>query len=282
MVVRGCVHGGVVICEVRVAASPVVHDRADRAVPCAPLLGGVGDAARTRCAARQRARSCRPCGRNRWSGAPLPGVPVGKPPDWIPVGGPDRAASLVRAAPGTPRSASTSLNPNVVRLGVGVGCQEVGGRRVGLVVGAGLVGVGRSAKTDPFSQTRPAVCDCAMPWRARCAGPHRTRGRSSTSTTTDSPVRRASSVVVPDRSPATDPNPRRIPAVQGLGVDPSSSPTRLKQPLDRSGSARAPRRQPDRASSELIGVLPGCGHDPHPSMDSDPPPDPGRPNPPWI
>ena len=46
MVVRGCVHGGVVICEVRVAASLVVHDRADRAVPCAPLLGGVGDAAR--------------------------------------------------------------------------------------------------------------------------------------------------------------------------------------------------------------------------------------------
>ena len=118
MVVRGCVHGGVVICEVRVAASPVVHDRADRAVPCAPLLGGVGDAARTRCAARQRARSCRPCGRNRWSGAPLPGVPVGKPPDWIPVGGPDRAASLVRAAPGTPRSASTSLNPRARLLEV--------------------------------------------------------------------------------------------------------------------------------------------------------------------
>mgnify|MGYP001685847509 CR=1 FL=1 len=46
MVVRGCVHGGVVICEVRVAASPVVHDRADRAVPCAPLLGEIGDAVR--------------------------------------------------------------------------------------------------------------------------------------------------------------------------------------------------------------------------------------------
>lgn len=46
MVVRGCVHGGVVICEVRVAASPVAHGRADRAVPCALLLGGVGDAAR--------------------------------------------------------------------------------------------------------------------------------------------------------------------------------------------------------------------------------------------
>ena len=46
MVVRGCVHGGVVIYEVRVAASPVAHGRADRAVPCALLLGGVGDAAR--------------------------------------------------------------------------------------------------------------------------------------------------------------------------------------------------------------------------------------------
>lgn len=46
MVVRGCVHGGVVICEVRVAASPVVRGRVDRAVPCALLLGGVGDAAR--------------------------------------------------------------------------------------------------------------------------------------------------------------------------------------------------------------------------------------------
>ena len=49
--------------------------------------------------------------------------------------------------------------------------------------------------------------------------------------------------------------PRRV-----SGPAPSSSPTRLKHPLDRSGSARAPRRQPDRTSSELIGVLPGCGH----------------------
>ena len=147
--VRGCVHGGVVICEVRVAASPVVHDRADRAVPCAPLLGGVGDAARTRCAARQRARSCRPCGRNRWSGAPLPGVPVGKPPDWIPVGGPDRAASLVRAAPGTPRSASTSLNLDLSSSGwVGLGGVVAGA--AGLIVAWGCGGsprvVGRGGR----------------------------------------------------------------------------------------------------------------------------------------
>ena len=67
---------------------------------------------------RRHVRSCRSCGRNRWPGAPLPGVPVGKPPDWIPVGGPDRAASLVRAAPGTPRSASTSLNPRARLLEV--------------------------------------------------------------------------------------------------------------------------------------------------------------------
>ena len=46
MVVRGCVHGGMVVYEVRVVASPVVHGRADRAVPCALLLRGVGDAAR--------------------------------------------------------------------------------------------------------------------------------------------------------------------------------------------------------------------------------------------
>ena len=65
--------------------------------------------------------------------------------------------------------------------------------------------------------------------------------------------------------------PRRV-----SGPAPSSSPTRRKHPPGRSGSARAPRRQPDRAAPRLIGALPGCGHDPHPSMDSDPPPHPGR------
>ena len=70
--------------------------------------------------------------------------------------------------------------------------------------------------------------------------------------------------------------PWRIPAAQGLGLIPGSSPTRLKHTPGRSGSARAPRRQPDRTSPSLIGALPGCGHDPHPSMDSDPPPHPGR------
>ena len=118
MVVRGCVHGGVVICEVRVAASPVAHGRADRAVPCALLSGESETRPGTRCAARRRARSCRSCGRNRWLGAPLPGALAEKPLDWLPVGGPDRAASLVRAAPGTLRSASTSLNPRARLLEV--------------------------------------------------------------------------------------------------------------------------------------------------------------------
>ena len=46
MVVRGRVHGGAVVCEVRVGAGPVVRGRVDRAVPCTLLLGEVGDTAR--------------------------------------------------------------------------------------------------------------------------------------------------------------------------------------------------------------------------------------------
>ena len=90
----------------------------------------------------------------------------------------------------------------------------------------------------------------------RCAGPPRWWCRAGRRRPTRTPWRT---------------RPRRV-----SGPAPSSSPTRLKHPLDRSGSARAPRRQPDRAVPRLIGVLPGCGHDPHPSMDSDPPPHPGR------
>ena len=53
-----------------------------------------------------------------------------------------------------------------------------------------------------------------------------------------SPVRRAPSVVVPGRSPATDPNPPgRIPAAQGLGASP--------QPL-RPRAANTPRAGPGR------------------------------------
>ena len=47
--VRGRVHGVVVVCEVRVGAGLVVRGRVDRAVPCAPLLEEVGDAAGTWC-----------------------------------------------------------------------------------------------------------------------------------------------------------------------------------------------------------------------------------------
>ena len=36
MVVRGRVHGGAVVCEVRVGAGPVVRDRVDRTAPGTP------------------------------------------------------------------------------------------------------------------------------------------------------------------------------------------------------------------------------------------------------
>ena len=103
----------------------------------------------TRCVARRRARSCRSCGRNRWLGAPLPGALAEKPLDWLPVGGPDRAASLVRAAPGTPRSASTSLNLDLSSSGwVGLGGVVAGA--AGLIVAWGCGGsprvVGRGGR----------------------------------------------------------------------------------------------------------------------------------------
>ena len=107
----------------------------------------------TRCAARRRARSCRSCGRNRWLGAPLPGTLAEKPLDWLPVGGPDRAAPFVRAAPGTLRSTSTSLNPRARLL-------EVRARGLGDVLagyptiswarpGAGPAGMGREPESGP-------------------------------------------------------------------------------------------------------------------------------------
>ena len=63
---------------------------------------------------------------------------------------------------------------------------------------------------------------------------------SSRTSFSNSLMRRAPSVVVPGRSPASirawRTQPRRV-----SGLTPSSSPTRLKHPLDRSGSARAPQ-----------------------------------------
>ena len=55
--VRGRVHGVVVVCEVRVGAGLVVRGRVARAVPCAPLLGEVGDAARDLVRLDPRART---------------------------------------------------------------------------------------------------------------------------------------------------------------------------------------------------------------------------------
>ena len=72
--------------------------------------------------------------------------------------------------------------------------------------------------------------------------------------------------------PPAGSRPRRVPGPAPSPLRPRAANTPRAGP----GRARAPRRQPDRTSSELIGALPGCGHDPHPSMDSDPPPHPGR------
>ena len=112
-----------------------------------------------------------------------------------------------------------------------------------------------SRRAPPDRVPRPRLADPPTP-APRCAGPPRWWCRAG---------RRR-----PTRTP------RRIPAAQGLGVDPQLVAHAPQTPPGRSGSARAPRRQPDRAVPQLIGALPGCGHDPHPSMDSDPPPHPGR------
>lgn len=92
-----------------------------------------------------------------------------------------------------------------------------------------------------------------------------------------SPVRRAPSVVVPGRSPPTDPNPPADPGRAGSrGRPPAPSPTRRKHPPGRAGTGQGAPAPTRSRGPRLIGALPGCGHDPHPSMDSDPPPHPGR------
>lgn len=80
-----------------------------------------------------------------------------------------------------------------------------------------------------------------------------------------SPVRRASPVVVPGRSPATAPDPGRIPAAQGLGA--------LPQPL-RPHAANTPQADPGRPRRPGVnriarrprssGYFPGAGTVPHP------------------
>ena len=87
MVVRGRVHGVVVVCEVRVGAGPVVRGRVDRAVPCAPLLGEV-DPVPDASGRRDGLRS------------------------------PPRGSRRRGPGPGAPRSASTSLNPRARLLEV--------------------------------------------------------------------------------------------------------------------------------------------------------------------
>ena len=80
----------------------------------------------------------------------------------------------------------------------------------------------------------------------------------------------------PTPAPRVRRTPRQIPAAQGLGVDPQLVADASETPPGRSGSARAPRRQPDRAAPSSSGRFPGAGTAPHPSVDSDPPPHPGR------
>ena len=77
--VRGRVHGVVVVCEVRVGAGLVVRGRVDRAVPCAPPR------------------------RSRW-----PSRSSSRP---RPLRSPPRGSRRRGPGPGTPRSASSSLNP---------------------------------------------------------------------------------------------------------------------------------------------------------------------------
>ena len=55
--------------------------------------------------------------------------------------------------------------------------------------------------------------------------------------------------------PPAGSRPRRV-----RGRPPAPSPTRRKHTPDRSGTARAPRRQPDRTLLPLNGALPGRGH----------------------
>ena len=157
-------------------------------------------------------------------------------------------------------------------------------------------GRGRSCTPTRSGRCRPGAGPAAPPLRWSMQSVDQRDGRSH-SAAIDKPTRSARSrprprladlqrrlpgapgpsVVVPGRSPATDPNPLTDPGRAGpRGQPPTRRPRAANTPQAGPGRARAPRRQPDRTSSELIGVLPGCGHDPHPSMDSDPPPHPGR------
>ena len=90
-------------------------------------------------------------------------------------------------------------------------------------------------------------------------------------------MRRASSVVVPGRSPATDPNPL---------ADPGRAGSRGWPPARRPRAANTPQAGPGRPGRPGVnriarfpsssGRFLGAGMVPHPSMDSDPPPHPGR------
>lgn len=54
-------------------------------------------------------------------------------------------------------------------------------------------------------------------------------------------------------------------------ADPLEAPLRAIRVLE------SVQTQPDRSLIEFFWVLPRCGHEPHPSVDSNPPPHPGRP-----
>ena len=144
--------------------------------------------------------------------------------------------------------------------------------------GAGPATLTRSGRCR--SAQAPQLLPCARRCSRRSAGraltlrrhdkPTRSSGSrppapGSRTSFSNSPVRRASPVVVPGRSPASAPNPWRIPAAQGLGA--------LPQPL-RPRAANTPQADPGRPRHPGVnrtarrprssGYFLGAGTTPHP------------------
>ena len=117
--VRGRVHGVVVVCEVRVGAGLVVRGRVDRAVPCAPPR------------------------RSRW-----PSRSSSRP---RPLRSPPRGSRRRGPGPCAPRPASTSLNPRARLLEVRArGLSDVlAGRGTFSRVTRRARGPGRAGTTGP-------------------------------------------------------------------------------------------------------------------------------------
>ena len=96
--------------------------------------------------------------------------------------------------------------------------------------------------------------------------------RNSWSSVSRGLTRSVPEVVVPSRSSASI----RAWEPSRLGGDPSFSLMRLEQPLARLGSVGASGASRIAQLFELIGILLGRRHDPHPPVELHPPPHPGR------